>query len=68
MRLLADVYRFICVVGDDDQIIYLFRGADSSIILNFEKEYKGTRTIRLEQNYRSTENILNAANAVIRNN
>ena len=66
--MLAGGYRNICVVGDDDQSIYRFRGATIENILNFEKEYQGSRTIRLEQNYRSTQSILNAANAVISHN
>ena len=68
MKQLVGAHGNICVVGDDDQSIYKFRGADITNILNFEKEYKGCRTIRLEQNYRSTQNILDAANAVIKNN
>ena len=66
--LLSGGYENICVVGDDDQSIYRFRGATIENILNFEKQYRGCRTIRLEQNYRSTQAILNAANAVIAHN
>ena len=66
--ILAGGYENICVVGDDDQSIYRFRGATIENILNFEKQYRGSRTIRLEQNYRSTQSILNAANAVISHN
>ena len=68
VRALSDRFQNICVVGDDAQSIYAFRGANINNILNFQKDYENVKTYRLEQNYRSTKNIVEAANSIIDKN
>lgn len=68
ISLISSAHGHICVVGDESQSIYGFRGADISNILNFEREYKDAKIVKLEENYRSTQNILDCANNVIKNN